>query len=361
MRARLDTARTVLVPYVVSRVVVVGALLTIRHVISVQHFAEPVQTRDGLLAWDGAWYRDIARHGYDVVHAREGLRFFPLFPLLARLVAVAPGVSAGAGVVIVANVFAFVLGMVVYQLAMHERADAALARRAVWLLYLVPPAYVLVLGYAEALFMTAAALVLLTLRQRRWWIAAVAGFAAGLTRPVGALLAVPAAIEGVQQRDARALAPAAAPVAGMLAYLLYANSKAHDFLAPLRLQQDAVRRGAWVDPFRAVAHNVHELFSGDHVSAGIHVISALVFAGLLIQLARRWPLSFTVYAAVSLFVALSSKNLDSLERYGLATVPFVLAGADLLRSDERERVVLTLAAAGLIAAAILAFTGVLVP
>ena len=361
MRSRFAVARTVLVPYAVSRVLVIGALLVIRHVMAVQHFAEPVQTRDGLLAWDGAWYRDIAKHGYDVVHAREGLRFFPLFPLLARLLAVLPGVSAGAAVVVLANGFALVLGFVLYRLAMHERADEQFARRAVWLLYLVPAAYVLVLGYAEALFMTEAALVLLMLRERRWWIAAVAGFAAGLTRPVGVLLAVPAAVEGFQRRDARAIAPTVAPVAGLLAYLVWANGKVHDFFIPLRLQQDPARRGHWVDPVRAVAHNVYELFSGDHVSAGIHAVSALIFVGLVVVLVRRWPDSFTAYAIVALVVALSSKNLDSLERYGLATIPFVLAGADLLTTDERERVVLTLAAAGLVAAAILAFTGVLVP
>ena len=60
-------------------------------------------------------------------------------------------------------------------------------------------------------------------------------------------------------------------------------------------------------------------------------------------------------------VALSSRNLDSLERYGLATLPFVLAGADVIADPGRERVVLTLAAAGLVLASLLAFTGVLVP
>ena len=112
---------------------------------------------------------------------------------------------------------------------------------------------------------------------------------------------------------------------------------------------------------RAVGHNVHELFSGDHVSAGVHAVSAIIFVGLLVVLFRRWPLSFSLYATVALLIALSSNNLDSLERYGVATVPFVLAGADLMSTEARERVVLTLAAAGLVAASVLAFTGVLVP
>ncbi|HUI48817.1 MAG TPA: hypothetical protein VL119_08975 [Acidimicrobiia bacterium] len=360
MRAPTRTARAVLVPYVVSRLVVVVALVTVRHVMTTQHFAMPVQTRDGLLSWDAAWYRDIAHAGYDGV-AREGLRFFPLFPLLGRVVSWLPGATAGFGVVFVANASALVLGFALYQLAMHERADAELARRSVWLLYLVPPAFVLVMGYAEATFMTFAAITLLCLRTRRWWVAAVFGFLAGLTRPVGVLLAIPAAVEGWEKRDARAVAPVVAPVLGLFSYLIWAARRSHDFFYPLRAQQDPTRRGHWVDPVRAVAHNVRALFVGDHVSAGVHALSAVIFVGLLVVVIRRWPLSFALYAGVALVVALSSRNLDSLERYGLATVPFVLAGADVIAEPGRERVVLCLAAGGLVLASVLAFTGVLVP
>jgi len=355
-------ARAVVIPFVASRVIVVGALVVTRHVLSTLRTAPATRVQASLLGWDAAWYRDIARGGYGAV-PREGLRFFPLFPMLGRAVALLPGVTAGAGVVIVANLAAFALGFAVYALALQERSDPDLARRAVWLTYLVPPAFVLLMGYSEALFMTLTAVSLLTLRRRNWWLAAAVGIAAGLTRPVGALLAVPALVEAVRTRD-RVVPKAAAvagPVAGTLAYLVWANGKGPDFLYPLRVQQDPTRRGEWVDPLRAIGHSVREAFSGDHLSAGVHVVTALILVGLLVVVFRRWPLSFGIYAAVALFVALSSRNLDSLERYGLATVPFVLAGADVIAREGTERVVLVLAAAGLVLASVLAFTGVLVP
>jgi hypothetical protein len=360
MTARLRAARSIVVAYVGSRVIVLGALATVRHIITFNHFPEPQQTHDGLLAWDASWYRDIAAHGYSSAHS-EGLRFFPLFPMISRAVAWLPGVSPAFAVVFVANVSALALGFALYGLVMQERHDDELARRAVWLVYLAPPAFVLVMGYAEPLFMTLAALTLIGLRSRRWWLAAVAGFLAGLTRPVGVLLALPAAVEGWKTRDVKAVAPVVAPAVGLVAYLAWAAHLTHDFLYPLRAQEDPVRRGHWVDPVRAVAHNVHELFSGDHVSAGVHAVSAIVFVALLVVLVRRWPLSFTLYAGLALVVALSSKNLDSLERYGLATLPFVLAGADVIADPARERVALYLAGAALVLASILAFTGVLVP
>jgi len=360
MRAPARAARSVLVPYIGSRVIVLGALVTVRHIVSTRRFPVPIETHAGLLAWDASWYRDIAHVGYGGV-ASEGLRFFPLFPLLGRVVSWLPGASAGFGVVLVANVSALALGFALHALVMQERDDPELARRAVWLVYLAPPAFVLVMGYAEATFMTFAAITLIGLRARRWWLAVIFGFLAGVTRPVGVLLALPALVEGWQSRDAKAIVPATAPAAGLFAYLIWAAHRTHDFWYPLRAQQDPTRRGHWVDPARAVAHNVHELFSGDHVSAGVHAVSAVVFVALLVVIVRRWPVSFALYAGVALVVALSSRNLDSLERYGLATLPFVLAGADVLADPGRERLVLCFAVAGLVAASMLAFTGVLVP
>ena len=152
--SRPHRSRSVLVPYVISRVLVVGALATIRHIVHDRaRQPVPVQLHAGLLAWDASWYRDIARGGYDGV-ATEGLRFFPLFPMLGRAVSWLPGASAGFGVVLVANVSALVLGFALHALVMQRTRRRDLARRAVWLVYLAPPAFVLVMGYAEATFMT---------------------------------------------------------------------------------------------------------------------------------------------------------------------------------------------------------------
>ena len=67
------------------------------------------------------------------------------------------------------------------------------------------------------------------------------------------------------------------------------------------------------------------------------------------------------YAIVAVVVALSASNLDSLERYSLSTVPFVLAAADITGGGTRERVVLAALAATLLACSVLAFSGLLVP
>lgn len=367
MPPRRSAAQAVLVPYVISRVVVLASLGMTRHIFATLGLARPLQAHQGLFAWDAAFYRDIAAHGYDAVD-RTGLRFFPLVPLLARGVAWLPGVDTGLGLLVVANVSALVAGVVLWRLVWHERHDDDLARRAVWIAYLAPPAFVLVMGYAEATLMLCVSVALLGLRTKRWWVAALAAYFAGLARPVGLLLVVPAIIEVLRDRWrvprrellGRIAAVAGAPL-GTLTYLLWARSRGNGFLYPLRIHEEAGLRGHVVDPVTGFAHAVREAFKGDHVSAAVHVVAAVVLIGLVFVLARRWPASYTAFAIASIALGLSSRNLDSFERYSLATVPFVIGAADLVWNDARERVLLVVLGAALIAASILAFTGVMVP
>src|SRR4029077_10074648 len=128
-------ARAVVVPFVASRAVVLASLVLTRHVVTALHASPPpAQVGDGLLAWDASWYRDIARHGYGGV-AKEGLRFFPFVPMLARVGSWVPGVGPRLSLLLVVNVFALAVGALVYELARNEGRGDAVARRAVWIVY----------------------------------------------------------------------------------------------------------------------------------------------------------------------------------------------------------------------------------
>lgn len=363
----LEAARAVVVPYAVSRALVLLALALSRHLVdTLAVTARPVQVDGGLLGWDAAYYADIARGGYDSVPV-DGLRFFPLVPLLARAVAAVPGVDTNLALVLVANVSALLLGLGCYELAAGER-DEAFARRAVWLLYLAPPSFVLVMGYAEATLMLAGAVALLALRRGRWWVAAFAGLAAGLTRPLGVLLVVPALVEVLRaprpaprRQMAGRVAAVLGPVLGLYSYLSWAADRGESFLYPLRVHEDPGRRGSWRFPVANVVDAARDFLSGDRPSAGLHVVTALVLVVLAVVLVRRWPASFSLYAIAAIVIGLGGSNLDSLERYSLSTVPLVLAAADVVERETVQRVVFVGAGAGLVALAVLAFTGVVVP
>src|SRR5207302_2159509 len=107
-----------------------------------------VRVHQGLLGWDAGWYRDIASKGYAAL-PHEGLRFFPLVPLMGRWIGAVVG-GPGAGLLVVANASALALGVLLHRLVISETRDRQLARRAAWLIALVPPAYALVMGYSDA-------------------------------------------------------------------------------------------------------------------------------------------------------------------------------------------------------------------
>jgi hypothetical protein len=359
------------VPWLVSRALVLAALAASRHLSD--HLGvhpRPITLRQGLLGWDAAFYGDIAHGGYGSV-ASGGLRFgqyrfFPLLPLAGRAVGLLPFIDARSGVVVVANLSALIAAALLVRLVTIETGDRGLATSSAFVLLLAPHAFIFVMGYAESLLVALALATFLGLRTEHWWWAAVAGFGAGLCRPVGIILVLPALVEAVQawRRRRPRLAPliaTIAPAGGLAAYMLWARDRTGDLFLVLRLQNANNLRGGTVSPITSVGHAFHELISGDRFGYGLHAITAVVIVLLVIVVGRRLPLSYTVYAAASVLVALCAHNLDSLERYSLATFPLVIGAATLLRRPSIERAALLLISGGLVAAAILAFTGSLVP
>ena len=355
------------VPWFVSRALVLVSLAVARRVVdTVGAHPRPLAPHQGLLAWDGAFYGDIARGGYDSV-SREGLRFFPLLPLAGRAVGLLPFVDARGGVVAVANASALVAAVLLLRLVTLETGDRGLATRSATILLIAPHAFVFVMGYAESLLCALALATFLGLRKERWWLAAAAGFAAGLCRPVGVILVLPAFVEAVRaarRRRGPRVGPAIAtlaPAAGLVSYLLWARDRTGDLWFVLRLQNDRNLRGGTVSPFTSVGHAFHELLSGDRVGYGLHAVTAVVAIGLVFVVARKLPLSYAVYAAAAVLVALCARNLESVERYSLATFPLVIGAAVVLGRSTIERTAFLILAGGLVAASILAFTGALVP
>ncbi|MCU1487839.1 MAG: hypothetical protein JWN67_4585 [Actinomycetia bacterium] len=323
-----------------------------------------IQIHQGLFAWDAAFYRDIADYGYHGV-AREGLRFFPLLPLASRYLGVFGHV--GPALVLLVQVAALGAGILLHRLTLFETGDRPTARRAAWLLALLPPASVLVLGYAEALMLVFAIGYFLAIRQGRWWVAAGLGVLAGLSRPVGMTLALPGLIEAVRllrlapwRGWVSRAAAIGAPVAGGLTYLLWVGHVYGDWQLPLRLQNSPSLRGGYANPLETVWHSLRILAHGS-LGEGLHAPWIGVFAVLLVVAFRKLPVSYGAWSAVLLLSALTGHTLGSFERYGLAAFPLILALALLSAPPLFEKGLLLACGAGLTAFTTLTFLGAFVP
>jgi hypothetical protein len=360
--------RAALPGWIVARVAVaLGALVALVVADELLGEARPIQLEQGLFAWDAAFYRDIADFGYGAV-AQEGLRFFPLVPLLAAVLAVPLLGNVGVALVVVSNAAALAAGALLHRLARHETADAALGARAAWLLALLPPALVLVLGYAESTMLVASIGAFLALRRQRWWAAGLLGFLAALSRPVGSLLALPAAIEAARglgaapaaERVGR-LAAVVGPVAGVASYLTWVHLAHGSWRLPVELHGDEELRGGFVNPLVRVGRSAAALGGDGTLGDGLHLPWIVLFVVLLVVCFRTWPLAYGAYAAAVLVVGLSGESLGSFERYGLGAFPLVLALATVTRPQVVERIVLPGADAGLAAFTTLALLGTFVP
>lgn len=321
----------------------------------------------GLMSWDADWYLRIAAGGYRSLPL-EGLRYFPLFPLAARDLAGLLGGATKLALLAIANSFAVVLAVLLYKLVMEEKEDPALARRVAWLAALAPPAFVLVMGYTEPLAMTFAVWAFLSMRRGRWWQAAAAGLLAGLVRPTGLLLVVPLLIEArrdialaIPSKIAARSAAILAPLVGTGLYLAWAGSAYNDPFLPLTVQQRSDARGGFQDPLVTFWHAAQDLFAHARVDQGLHLLWVALFIYLIVLSFRHWPASYGAYAVVGFLQAVSTSNLNSLERYCFGTFPVILAAAYACRSKTSERTLIVGSAALLTAYATAAFISGYVP
>jgi hypothetical protein len=406
--ARLpESLREALLPYAVARAVVLGALGLAHFIVDRTHPAAPgvaARVHAGLLSWDAGWYETIARVGYGAL-GPQSLRFFPAVPLLTHALAWFPGLGDGPALVLLANVAALAATAMLYVLVRRETGQAAVARRAVWVLSLLPSAFVLVLGYAESLLLVLAIGCFLALRppppvlspsparstdgppdgprdgppdgpldgmvarvnRPHFAVAGVLGFAAALTRPIGVLLFLAVAAEvirwwprlGREERVA-GIGAVAAPFVGLVAFLAWAKHTVHDWWAPLRVQLQTSHHGGLADPFATLYDDAKGLVH-HHVGTALHVPWVLLALAMLVVCWRRLPAPYTLFAAAVLATAVSGANLDSFERYALGAFPLSIAAALLLTESQIERVVLALLSAGLAAYALLAFLNISVP
>ncbi|MGH6654401.1 MAG: hypothetical protein ACRDVE_04245 [Actinocrinis sp.] len=296
-----------------------------------------------LYTWDTAWYLGIAQSGYSGV-ASDGVRFWPLLPLTTRAVA-SVGIPAYAAILVVCWAGALLFGMLMYRLALTVGADAVTAGRSAWLSQLAPGAFVLVMGYTEALSGVLAAAYLIAIRQsaatgRRAWawhtVGFLAGLGSGLVRPTGMLVAAAGGIELLRQwrdpwphRIARVLTTVS-PVLGTGLFLLWSHTVYNNYTLPYSIQKLEGLRGTYAgNPWSSALDSLNQVGNG---AGTLTVVLAVASVGLLIAGVRRLPVSYTVWGALSVLAAITAPHFSSFARYMAGILPLLLVAAMLPRS-----------------------------
>jgi hypothetical protein len=183
--------------------------------------------------WDSQHYILLAEQGY-----QKGLlsnAFGPLYPLMIRFANLVTGDSIVSGLLI-ANVASAVALYLLYRLVANRWSrEAGFATLLLCMAF--PTAFFLNLIYTEALFLLLSVIVFYALYDRRFWLAALAGFLLPFLRVPGIVVVVPMAwvigreslrlsFEGVRPRFEGFrwrpdLLYVLAPIAGFAGYLVY--------------------------------------------------------------------------------------------------------------------------------------------
>jgi len=130
------------------------------------------------------WYESIAGSSYYFSHsAQSNVAFFPLYPLLVKLVSFVKYRFLMPGWLSPYFVFGepYLLGTLLPFVDLGEKS----AKITLLLLAFSPFSFFFAMGYSEALFLLLLALTLLFTDKKKWWLAAIAAGLASSTRFIG--------------------------------------------------------------------------------------------------------------------------------------------------------------------------------
>jgi hypothetical protein len=140
----------------------------------------------GLVREDALWFLRIAAGGY---RADDGsAAFFPLYPIVTRIVSWLTGGHPLLAALLVSNLAFLGALIVLYRLTGRTFSDEV-ARRTIVYVAVFPTAFFFLAPYSESLFLLLSVAAFLLAHEDRWWLAALAGAGAALTRSVGILIA----------------------------------------------------------------------------------------------------------------------------------------------------------------------------
>jgi len=352
-----EWALDVALPFVVTRSVLLFALQLSLTLLPVSRFVPPAWTVtgpnpliDALSRWDATHYLSIAARGYATGSPTDAA-FFPLYPAIVRVLGTLTGLTDHDGLalaaVLVANIVLIVAVTGLVEVARQD-LDAAAARRAGWMLLAFPMTLFLSAGYAESLFLALSIWAYFACRHDRWLTAGTLAAGAALTRPFGALIVLPLAVEWAMQwrRGTRTATPLVAfgmVVLGLAIYVAFLARQYGDPLAFVHAQADWGR--SLTPPWTTLARFFSEPIT---LVSGEHAFVDLAFT-VLLGVVAAWSWSalrpgLALFTTSLFLVPLLTGSMLSMPRFALTSFPVFLVLALAARDERLERILLVVGA-----------------
>jgi hypothetical protein len=303
--------------------------------------------------YDSGWYAGIADHGYDNLDGdpanpwHSNMNFFPLLPMLMRVVAAATPLHTPSAGVAVALLSSFAAAWGLYAIGAHVRDRRTGVMLAIaW--GVIPHAVVENMAYTEGLFTALAAWSLYGVLTRRWLTAGGLCLLAGLTRPTAyaiiGVVGLAALLAVIRRRDGWRpwVAMVAAP-AGWIGYLAWVANRTGRLDGWFHIQNTG-----WQMSWDGGQSTVDTAFNSLRESAllDMYVVTFVVVAAivlLVLALIDRLPWQLLLYSALLLAPALASADYyHSKARYLIPAFPLLLPIATALGRTRTSKAVVVL-------------------
>jgi hypothetical protein len=288
--------------------------------------------------WDGAWFVAAAEHGWPhhvptgwMYSAETTIAFFPGLPLAIRALSLDGTISPVAVGLVISAVTGLTATLAIAHLARRVAGEEVGTKTTV-LFVLFPATFIFSLIYAEGIVLTAVALGLLCLLDRRWLAAGALGAIATFTSPVALAFVgaagVVALTEVVARRTWRALLAPLVGMVGIAAYMAY-------------LWQHTGSLGAWraaeLHGWRSspsltftigqVGKLLTDPFGQTETTVLLVAGTAVAIVGLVFLVRRGAPLAVTAYGILAVCLAAVSAPVGLRPRFIMIAFPVLIGWA----------------------------------
>lgn len=284
--------------------------------------------------WDTGWYASIADHGYYLKEGNSDVAFFPLYPLLMKLLNIIFGLDVmWAGFFI--SVTSFIVALYyLYKLILLDLDENQTKRSLIYLLIL-PASFFFISVYTESLFLLEVVLSFYLARKNKWFLAGIFGFLASLTRLPGIILFPVLLIEYLSQKNykLRNIKPDISNLLiiplGLLSFMFYLWYKFNDAFLFIHNQTTFLRNFTW--PYKVIKGYLHTIFiNPSEIEKSLYWILVIDLAILIIYTVltvisfKKLRLSYALFMLLGLLILIFTGTLSGMSRYTLPLFPAII-------------------------------------
>jgi len=300
--------------------------------------------------WDTGWYMKISQYGYppvsldQVISQETNIAFFPLYPLLMRLLSLVTGNEYLAGLII-SNFCLIISCVYLYRLVRLDYNEDTSIKSIKYLL-LFPVSFILSGVFTESLYLTLTLVCFYYARTSKWHIVGITGFFLSLTRSTGVLIILPLLYEGLMplirenenlknlKNSMHKILPlfylSLIPL-GTISFMIFNYHLTGDFMAFAHAQV------MWQRHF---GNPLETLLNGYHGNTGtaFEAVFAVITIFIVILFYRKIRFSYWLFCMYSLFVPLCT-GIQSMPRFILVIFPIYILFADITKNHISEDLV----------------------